>query len=123
MSDYSLKFTEDPIEESRQRTIDEIHQFIRLMDGRPLAVVTLDDAQSDLWDSEEKVDYQNIYGRQIVSQISDGITETLLIRNNEGFPLALAALSSVDGWQGIGIDKRLRFEVARMFQNDETEFE
>ncbi|MES9830053.1 MAG: hypothetical protein ABW201_17470 [Candidatus Thiodiazotropha sp.] len=123
MSEYSLKFTEDPIEESRQRTIDEIHQFIRLMDGRPLAVVTLDNEQSDLWDSEGRIDYQDIYGRQIISQISGDSTETLLIRNNEGLPLVLAALNSVDGWQGIGIEKRLRFEVARMFQNDETEFE
>ncbi|MEW8192045.1 MAG: hypothetical protein AB2766_22320 [Candidatus Thiodiazotropha endolucinida] len=123
MSEYLLKFTEDPIEESRQRTIDEIHQFIKSMDGRPLAVVTLDNEQSNLWDSEGTIDYQDIYGRQIISQISDGSTETLLIRNNEGFPLALAALNSVDGWQGIGIEKRLRFEVARMFQNDETEFE
>ncbi|MEW8331949.1 MAG: hypothetical protein AB2632_06825 [Candidatus Thiodiazotropha sp.] len=122
MSDYKLKFSEDPIEESRQRTMDEIHRFIGMMDGRPLAVVTLSEEQSELWDSEGEIDYQDLFSRQIVSQVSDGSTETLLIRNHQGFPLALAALNASDGWQGLGIDKRLRFEVARMFQNDETEF-
>ncbi|MEW8508505.1 MAG: hypothetical protein AB2598_17560 [Candidatus Thiodiazotropha sp.] len=122
MPDYKLKFSEDSIEESRQSTINEILQFIGIMDGRPLAVVTLSDNQSELWDTEGDIDYQDQFGRQIVSQVSDGVTETLLIRNHQGFPLALAALHDTDGWQGIGIDKRLRFEVARMFQNDETEF-
>ncbi|MES9939470.1 MAG: hypothetical protein ABW104_15525 [Candidatus Thiodiazotropha sp. 6PLUC2] len=123
MAEYRLKFSEDPIEESRHRTMDEIHQFIRLMDGKPLAVVTLDDKQSDLWDSEEEVDYQDQYGQQIVNQVSDGTTETLLIRNSNGLPLALGVINHTHGWQGIGIDKRLRFEVARMFQADETEFD
>ncbi|PVV17868.1 MAG: hypothetical protein B6D78_17730 [gamma proteobacterium symbiont of Ctena orbiculata] len=123
MPEYRLKFSEDPIEESRLHTMEEIHQFIHMMDGRPLAVVTLDNEQSELWDLEGDVDYQDQYGRQIVNQVSDGTTETLLIRDNKGLPLALGVLNDSHGWQGIGIDKRLRFEVARMFQSDETEFD
>ncbi|MCG7872620.1 MAG: hypothetical protein N0C81_06840 [Candidatus Thiodiazotropha lotti] len=123
MPEYTLKFSEDPVEESRLRTMDEINQFIRMMDGKPLAVVTLDDMQSDLWDTEGDVDYQDQYGEQIISQISDDDTETLLIRNSNGLPLALGVKNHTHGWQGLGIEKRLRFEVARMFQSDETEFD
>ncbi len=32
------------------------------------------------------------YGRQIVEQITDDVTETLIIRNFDGLPVALAAL-------------------------------
>lgn len=125
MSEYQLKFTEETEadDESRQRTLNELHAFITTMDARPLAVVTLDKEQSLLWDQDGDIDYQDEYGRQIVEQISDGTTETLVIRNIEGLPVALAALDGNNGWQGIGIDKRLRFEVATAMQNDETEFE
>ncbi|OQX31036.1 MAG: hypothetical protein B0D96_08295 [Candidatus Sedimenticola endophacoides] len=123
MPEYKLKFTDEvDIDETRKETLAELHAFIGQMDGRPLAVVTLDEEQSRLWDLEGDIDYQDEFGRQIIQQISDGETETLVIRNHEGLPVALAALDPGLGWQGIGIDKRLRFEIATMLQNDETEF-
>lgn len=124
MPEYQLEFTEktEAGDDSRQRTLDELNMFIAAMDGRPLAVVTLDKKQSELWDQDDGIDYQDEYGRQIVKQVADGVTETLVIRNSEGLPVALAALDGDDGWQGIGIDKRLRFEIAAAMQNDETEF-
>lgn len=123
MPEYQLKFSEDEEGEARQRTLDELSAFIAAMDGRPLAIVTLSGEQSALWDQEGDVDYQDAYGRQIVDQVSDGVTETLVIRNCDGLPVALAALDEDAGWQGIGIDKRLRFEIATMIQNDETELD
>ncbi|MES9862956.1 MAG: hypothetical protein ABW157_09435 [Candidatus Thiodiazotropha sp. LLP2] len=123
MAEYQLKLSEHDIEDTRTQTMDEIFQFINSMDGRPLAVITLDSEQSMLWDQEGEVDYQDNYGRQIIAQVSDGITETLVIRNIDGLPVALASLHNLEGWQGIGIDKRLRFEIASMLMNDETEFE
>jgi len=124
MPEYRLKFTEaEQEDESRQRTLDELHAFIATMDGRPLAIITLDQEQSMLWDQEGDIDYQDAYGRQIIEQITDGITETLVIRNCDGLPVALAALDENVGWQGIGIDQRLRFEIATALQNDETEFD
>lgn len=125
MPEYQLKFTEneETEDESRQRTLDELHAFVATMDDRPLAVVTLDGEQSALWDQDGDIDYQDAFGRQIVDQVSDGITETLVIRNCHGLPVALAAVDDSAGWQGIGIDERLRFEIATMLQNDETELE
>ncbi|MEA3302063.1 MAG: hypothetical protein U9Q75_02205 [Pseudomonadota bacterium] len=126
MPEYQLKFTEEEEQDddvSRQRTLDELHAFIATMDGRPLAVVTLDRQQSTQWDEDGDIDYQDAYGRQIIEQISDGETETLVIRNCDGLPVALAALVGNAGWQGIGIDERLRFEIAITMQNDETELE
>ncbi|MCU7904257.1 MAG: hypothetical protein KZQ76_00105 [Candidatus Thiodiazotropha sp. (ex Epidulcina cf. delphinae)] len=128
MPEYRLKFTENSEEteqedESRQRTLDELNAFVETMDARPLAIVTLDKEQSALWDQEGDTDYQDAYGRQIIGQVSDGVTETLVIRNCEGLPVALAARNGDAGWQGIGIDKRLRFEIATALHNDETEFE
>lgn len=125
MPEYQLNFTEGAEDdaEGRQRTLDELTAFVATMDGRPLAVVTLDAEQSAQWDLEGDLDYQDAYGRQIVEQVSDGVTETLVIRNCEGLPVALGVLAEGIGWQGIGIDKRLRFEIAVMLQNDETELE
>jgi len=124
MPEYQLQFTEaGPADESRQRTLDELYTFIAAMDGRPLAVVTLDREQSRLWDLDGDIDYQDAYGRQVIEQVTDGITETLVIRNSDGLPVALAALKGNIGWQGIGIDQRLRFEIAAALQNDETEFD
>jgi len=124
MPEYQLKFTDETTEEeeSRQRTLDELHTFIATMDGRPLAVVTLDKEQSELWDQDGDIDYQDAYGCQIVRQIDDSITETLVIRNYQGLPVALAAQGENCGWQGLGIDKRLRVEIATIMQNDEMEF-
>jgi hypothetical protein len=123
MPEYQLKFSDDEDAEARQRTLDELSAFVAAMDGRPLAIVTLSAEQSALWDQEGDVDYQDAYGRQIVDQVGDGETETLVIRNSEGLPVALAAKEEGAGWQGIGVDKRLRFEIAAMLLNDETELE
>jgi len=123
MPEYQLKFSEDEEAEARQRTLDELSAFVAEMDGRPLAIITLSAEQSALWDQEGDIDYQDAYGRQIVDQVSDGETETLVIRNCDGLPVALAAQDAGAGWQGIGVDKRLRFEIAAMLQNDETELE
>ena len=124
MPEYQLKFSDEEDDDaSRQRTLDELHLFIATMDGRPLAVVTLDKQQSAQWDEDGDIDYQDAYGRQIIEQVSDSETETLVIRNCDGLPVALAALNGSSGWQGIGIDERLRFEIAVTLQNDETEFE
>lgn len=120
MTEYQLSFTEED-DDSRQRTLDELNSFISTMDDRPLAIVTLDEEQSIQWDEEGDIDYQNEYGQQIIKQVSDGTTETLVIHNNGGLPVALAALNETAGWEGIGIDKRLRFEIAGMLLNDETE--
>ena len=124
MPEYQLKFTEEEDDDaSRQRTLDELHAFIATMDDRPLAVVTLDKQQSAQWDEDGDIDYQDAYGRQIIEQVSDSETETVVIRNCDGLPVALAALNGNAEWQGIGIDERLRFEIAITMQNDETEFE
>lgn len=125
MPKYQLTFTEETHDgdASRQRTFDELHAFAASMDNRPLAIVTLDQEQSARWDEDGRIDYQQEYGQQIIAQIADGSTETLVIRNCDGLPVALAALGENTGWQGIGIDKRLRFEIATMLQNDETEFD
>lgn len=125
MAEYKLKLTEheDEEDDSRQQTLDELGAFAMAMDGRPLAVVTLDAEQSALWDLDGEIDYQDQFGREITSQVSDGVTETLVIRNAEGLPVALAARDAAAGWQGLGVDKRLRFEVATMLQIDETELE
>lgn len=123
MPEYKLTFTEEEVEDSRQQTLDEIAAFTQQMDGRPLAIVTLDAEQSLLWDQEGEIDYQDQFGRAITRQVTDGETETLVIRNAEGLPVALAALDENAGWEGIGVDKRLRFEVATMLQIDETVLE
>ncbi len=124
MAEYQLRFSEEEEDDdSRRKTLDELGAFATAMDGRPLAVVTLDAEQSALWDEEGEIDYQDQFGREITSQVSDGVTETLVIRNALGLPVALAALNEAAGWQGVGIDKRLRFEVATMLQIDETELE
>ncbi len=123
MAEYQLRFSEEEEDDSRRKTLEELSAFATAMDGRPLAIVTLDAEQSALWDQDGEIDYQDHLGRQITSQVSDGVTETLVIRDSVGLPVALAALDTDTGWQGIGIDKRLRFEVATMMQLDETELE
>ena len=123
MAEYRLRITEEEVDDSRERTLEELYGFIREMDGRPLAVVTLDREQSLRWDEEGETDYQDAYGRRIVRQVADGITETLLIRDSDGLPLALAAVDPVGGWRGLGIDKRLRGEIAVALRNDEAEFD
>lgn len=121
MPEYKLKFTDE--DESRQRTLNELHVFINAMDNRPLSVTTLNQEQSEHWDQDGEIDYQDEYGHQIVEQITDNETETLIIRNFIGLPVALAALDSTNSWQAIGIDKRLRLEIATTLQMDKIELE
>ena len=123
MSEYKLNLTEETEDESRRRTLNELQVFIKAMDYRPLSVTTLDQEQSQNWDQEGEIDYQDAYGRQIVAQITDKETETLIIRNIEGLPVALAALDQAKNWRAIGIDKRLREEIAGMLKMDQIEFE
>ncbi len=123
MPEYKLTLTEEEVEDFRQQTLNELEAFAKQMDAKPLAIVTLDADQSQLWDQEGEIDYQDELGREITKQVTDGVTETLVIRNADGLPVALAALDKKAGWQGIGVDKRLRFEVATMLQIDETELE
>jgi len=121
MAEYKLKFLDPdfipPEEEAeRQKTLDELSAFIDTMRGRPLAGVTLDETQSAQWDQKGEVDYQDHYGREIVRQVDDGETEALVIHNVQGLPLAMAFKSDGAGWQGIGVDERLREIVAGMLE-------
>ena len=117
MPDYELKFLDPDFvsreeQEQRQKTIDELSAFAHTMQGRPLAVVTLDELQSDQWDQTDEFDYQDHYGREIINQVSDGETETLVIANVWGLPVALAARGDDGRWQGLGVDQRLRETIA-----------
>ncbi len=122
MPEYQLKFTDEVDEDdSRQRTLNEITEFIAEMYDRPLAIITLDAEQTANWDEEGDIDYQDEYGRQIVAQVSDGETEALIIRNMEGLPVALASQGVDGGWQGLGIEKRLRLEIAAIMHIDDSQ--
>jgi len=119
MPEYELKFLDPNFvppeeQEQRQRTLDELEAFIKAMQGRPLAVATLDELQSDQWDQTGgEVDYQDYYGQDIVNQVSeDQESETLVIANVWGLPVALAARDENGSWQGLGVDQRLREPVA-----------
>lgn len=122
MPDYQLKFEADE-DDSRERTLNEISAFIDEMYDRPVAIVTLDTEQSANWDQEGDIDYQDEYGRQIVAEASDGATEALIIRNMQGLPIALAAQGTDGGWQGLGIEKRLRLEIAAIMHIDESQLD
>lgn len=115
MAKYKLRFLESQYtqtqEQQRQETLVEIDTFIRLMHGRALAVVTLDDTQSTQWDQTGEFDYQDYYGQEIINQVTDGTTETLIIRNAKGLPVALASRNPQGQWQGLGIIEPLRQEV------------
>ena len=68
MGEYELKFLDPNFvsgeeQEQRRRTIDELSAFVHSMQGRPLAVITLDELQSDQWDQTEGFDYQGHYGQ------------------------------------------------------------
>ena len=120
MEDDRLKFATAE-GDTRQKTLDEIGVFIKSMYGRVLAVVTLDADQSVQWDQEGNLDFQDYYGQQIIDQIADGETETLLIRNTQGLPVALARREQDSRWRGLGIDKRLRHKVVGMLQIPEQD--
>ncbi len=132
MSEYQLKFTEEPAEDNRQEVLDELIAFMRDMEGLTMTVVTLDTEQSDNWDKdgEGEFDYQDYYGQQIIQQIReiDADAECLVIRNQQLLPVAMAS-SQIDsatgsiGWQGIGIEKRLRNEISNMIGLDDYQLE
>ncbi|MBT4836739.1 MAG: hypothetical protein HON94_05275 [Methylococcales bacterium] len=108
MAEYKLNLSEDPEEETKQKVIDEISQFIGQMDLTSMIVVTLTDEQSSCWDEEGDIDYQDQYGQQIIQQLDDEESDSLLIRNSQNLPVALAVMNENGGWQAIAIDKRLR---------------
>ena len=120
MQDDPLR-SANKMDNTRQKTLDEISAFIKSMYGRALAVVTLDADQSVHWDKESEFDFQHYYGQQIIDQIADGKTETLVIRNVQGLPVALAQRNNDSTWRGIGIDKRLRIKVVDMLKISEQE--
>lgn len=123
MAKYQLNLTE-PDDDSRQKTLDELTGFIRQMDRQSLTVVTLDDEQSANWDQEGGgFDYQDFYGQQIISQTAGEDNDSLVIRNAQRLPVALAMRFENSGWRGIGVDKRLRGEIEAILQIDEGELE
>ena len=114
--EYQLRFTEQGLggqdeQQQRRQTLDELTTIIHSMRDRPLAVVSLDELQSDQWDQEGDVDYQNHYGQAIIDQVADGETETLVINNVWGLPVALSIRDDDGRWQGLGVDPRLREEI------------
>ncbi len=113
MSEYDIKFSDisslsERFEKQRQQTVDELNSFIAAMKDRHLVVVTLDELQSDHWDHEGETDYQDLYGQQVIRQVSDGDTEAVVITNIWGLPVALAKRDDDDGWQGISVVPPLR---------------
>lgn len=122
MPEYKLKFTEEGETSTeavaeRKRVLDELAAFIHEMKGRPLAGVTLNEEQSARWDQKgADVDYQFHYGQEIIKQVSDGETETLVIHNSQGLPVAMAAKNENGAWQGIGVDERLREAIDAMLE-------
>lgn len=122
MAEYKLRISEAE-DDSRRQTLEEILAFIAEMYGRPMAVVTLDGKQSEDWDREGDVDYQDAYGRQIVGEVTDGVTETLVIRNVQGLPVALGMQGGDGAWTGIGVEKRLRLEIAGILQIDDEDLD
>jgi len=128
MPEYKLKFTEenDSADEGRQDTLNELHAFMHDMEGRAMAVITLDAEQSENWDTEGDIDYPQEYGQQIIGQLTadpEEDAETLVIRNHDELPIAMGVLDTEGKWQGIGIDKRLRQEISDMMDlnNDDLE--
>ena len=108
-------------DDTHQKTLDEIGAFIKSMYGRALAVVTLNNEQSLQWDQEGGFDYQDYYGQQIIDQITDGETETLVIRNAQGLPVAVARREADYKWRGLGIEKRLRHELVDVLHISEQD--
>lgn len=98
----------------KQKTLDELRDFVTLMGNYEWAIVTLDDMQSVHWDEEGEIDYQDYYGGEIIKQADDGETNAIVIHNIWGLPVALA-LKNADGtWQGIAVVEALRESVVQM---------
>ncbi len=129
MAEYKLKFTEEAQEsDGRQETLDELINFMKVMEGLTMTVVTLDDEQSENWDKDENngFDYQDYYGKEIIQQIQaqDPDTCCVIIRNTQKEPVAMAAKYPENpGWQGIGIDIRLRTDIRNMTGLDDYELD
>ncbi|MDP7155143.1 MAG: hypothetical protein QF493_11590 [Rhodospirillales bacterium] len=129
MPEYKLRFTDETQEsDGRQETLNDLINFMKEIEGLTMTVVTLDDEQSENWDKDDKsdFDYQDFYGREIIQQIQtqDPDTACVVIRNAQQQPVAMAAKSPEDpGWQGIGIDVRLRTDIRNMIGLDDYELE
>jgi hypothetical protein len=98
----------------KQKVLDELRDFIKLMGNHESAVFTLDDMQSVHWDEEGEIDYQDQYGDEIIKQADDGETKAIVIHNVWGLPVALALKNDDGTWQGIGVVNILREDVAQM---------
>ena len=133
MPEYQFKFTDGSTDDRRQETLNELISFMKNMEGLTLSVVTLDEDQSEKWDidGEDSFDYQDYYGKQIVQQVQEFDTEVecLVIRNQQHLPVAMANSQSKDSpdsttsWQGIGVEKRLRTQIASMIGLDDYQLE
>ncbi len=129
MAEYKLRFTEETQEsDGRRETLDELINFMKAMEGLTMTVITLDDEQSENWDKDNKddFDYQDYYGREIIQQIQTQHPDTgcVIIRNAQEQPVAMAAKYPEDpGWQGIGIDIRLRTDIRNRIGLDDYELE
>ncbi len=129
MAEYKLKLTEEAQQsDGRQETLDELINFMKAMESLTMTVVTLDPEQSENWDKDDEnsFDYQDYYGKEIIQQIQthDPDTQCVVIRNIQQLPVAMAARHpDSPGWQGIGIDKRLRNEIRDMIGLDDYELE
>ncbi|RUM94590.1 MAG: hypothetical protein DSZ28_02415 [Thiothrix sp.] len=122
MEKYQLNLSESD-DESRQKTLDELTGFVRQMKTDALTVITLDEEQSTNWDQEGGFDYQDYYGQEIINQLAGEENDSLVIRNAKCLPVALSIRFDNAGWQGIGVDVRLRKEVEVLLQINEAELE
>jgi hypothetical protein len=122
MAKYQLNLSESD-DESRQKTLDELTGFVRQMNTDALTVITLDEEQSTNWDQEGGFDYQDFYGQEIIGQLAGEENDSLVIRNIQRLPVALAMRFENAGWRGIGVDVRLRKEVEGSLQINEEELE
>ena len=122
MAKYQLNLSESD-DESRQKTLDELTGFVHQMNTDSLTVITLDEEQSTHWDQEGGFDYQDYYGQQIIDQSAEEENDSLVIRNAQRLPVALAMRFQNAGWRGIGVDVRLRKEIEVLLHIDEAELE
>jgi len=128
MSGYKLNLEEPPEDDGKQETLDELISFMKEMEGLTMTVITLDNEQSMNWDKDgdDDFDYQDYYGKEIIQQIQqhDPDARCIVIRNVQQQPVAMAAKHPEEsGWQGIGIDSRLRTEIRNMIGLDEYELD
>ncbi len=122
MAKYPLNLSESD-DESRQQTLDELTGFVRQMNTDSLTVITLDEEQSTNWDQQDGFDYQDYYGQQIINRLAGEENDSLVIRNAQRLPVALAMRFENAGWRGIGVDVRLRKEIEIILQINEDDLE